>query len=152
MGIDGQYQIDTQRIEVAYSEVLIGFLVSNHALPTLEFCVCVNLASTKLGLCHNRVSTHRPVLPALLGTAVNKDEGLPIQVVQAKQIVPSVIRYCRLHRRHPPVVTPHCRLTKVAPTKNVQRTDSLFLSPSRQIANRGRSMMKQAMVSQQTPI
>ncbi len=36
-------------------------------------CVCVNSASTGLGLCHNRVSTHRPVLPAPLGAAVNKD-------------------------------------------------------------------------------
>jgi hypothetical protein len=148
MGVVGQCQIDTQHIEVAYSEVLIGFLVSNHALPTLEFCVCVNLASTKLGLCHDRVSTHRPVLPALLGTAVNKDEGLPIQVVQAKQIVPSVIRYCCYHPCCPLAVTPCRQLTKVAPTKNVQCTDSLFLSPSRQSANRGWSTMKRVMVSQ----
>jgi hypothetical protein len=35
--------------------------------------VCVNLASTVLGLCHNGVSTLRPVLPAPLGVAVNKD-------------------------------------------------------------------------------
>jgi hypothetical protein len=38
MGINGQCQIKMQHIEVAYPEVLIGFLVSNHALPTLEFC------------------------------------------------------------------------------------------------------------------
>jgi hypothetical protein len=38
MGIDGQCQIDMQHIEAAYPEVLEGFLVSNHALPTLEFC------------------------------------------------------------------------------------------------------------------
>ncbi len=36
-------------------------------------CVCVNLAFTMLGLCHDGVSTHRPVLPVLLGTTVNKD-------------------------------------------------------------------------------
>jgi hypothetical protein len=35
--------------------------------------VCVSSASTTLGLCHVGVSTHRPVLPALLGAAVNKD-------------------------------------------------------------------------------
>jgi hypothetical protein len=37
MGVDGQRQIDMQHIEAAYPEVLRGFLVSNHALPTLEF-------------------------------------------------------------------------------------------------------------------
>ena len=35
--------------------------------------VCVNSASTGLGLCHDGISTHRPVLPAPLGAAVNKD-------------------------------------------------------------------------------
>jgi hypothetical protein len=42
---------------------------------TMCVCVCVyvNGAFTTLGLCHDGVSTHRPVLPALLGTAVNKD-------------------------------------------------------------------------------
>ncbi len=38
MGVDGQCQIDMQHIEAAYPEVLIGFLVSNHALTTIEFC------------------------------------------------------------------------------------------------------------------
>ncbi len=36
-------------------------------------CVCVNLASMKLGLYHDGVSTLRPVLLAPLGAAVNKD-------------------------------------------------------------------------------
>ncbi len=35
--------------------------------------VCVNSASTGLGLCHHGVSTHRPALPAPLGAAVDKD-------------------------------------------------------------------------------
>ena len=35
--------------------------------------VCVNSASTTLGHCHIMVSTHRPVLPAPLGNAINKD-------------------------------------------------------------------------------
>jgi hypothetical protein len=39
MGIDGQCQIDVQHIEAAYLEVLAGFLVSNHTLPTLGFCL-----------------------------------------------------------------------------------------------------------------
>ncbi len=50
-----------------------------HAPPCINsgqrmcVCVCVNSASTTLGLCHDGVSIHRPVLAALLGTAVNKD-------------------------------------------------------------------------------
>jgi hypothetical protein len=39
MGIDEQCKIDMQHIEMAHPEVLRGFLVSNHALPTLEFCL-----------------------------------------------------------------------------------------------------------------
>jgi hypothetical protein len=39
MGINGQCQIDMQHMEAAYPEVLIGFLVSNYALPTLGFCL-----------------------------------------------------------------------------------------------------------------
>jgi hypothetical protein len=45
-------------------------------LPTAKnrtVCVCVNSASTALSLCHDGVSTHRPVLSAPLGAAVNKD-------------------------------------------------------------------------------
>jgi hypothetical protein len=39
MGVDGQCKNDMQHIlEAAYPEVLIGFKVSIHALPTLEFC------------------------------------------------------------------------------------------------------------------
>jgi hypothetical protein len=37
MSINGQCQIDMQHIEAAYPEVLIGFLVSKQALPTLGF-------------------------------------------------------------------------------------------------------------------
>jgi hypothetical protein len=40
MGVDGQCQIDMQHIEVAYPEVLIGFFVCNHTLPTLELEFC----------------------------------------------------------------------------------------------------------------
>jgi hypothetical protein len=35
--------------------------------------VCVNSASTVLSLCHDWVSTQRPVLPAPLGAAINKN-------------------------------------------------------------------------------
>ncbi len=35
-------------------------------------CVCVDLASAVLGLSHNGLSSHRAVLPAPLGAAVNK--------------------------------------------------------------------------------
>jgi hypothetical protein len=35
-------------------------------------CVCVDLASTALGLSHDGLSSHRAVLPAPLGAAVNK--------------------------------------------------------------------------------
>ena len=38
-----------------------------------NMCVCVNLASTMLSLCHDGVSTHRPVLSVPLGAAINKD-------------------------------------------------------------------------------
>jgi hypothetical protein len=34
--------------------------------------VCVDSASTALGLSHDRLSSHRAVLPVPLGTAVNK--------------------------------------------------------------------------------
>ncbi len=47
MGVDGRCQIDMQDIQVAYPEVLIGFLVSNHALPALGFC---SMASDRDGL------------------------------------------------------------------------------------------------------
>jgi hypothetical protein len=36
-------------------------------------CVCVNSASTVLSLCHDEVSTHRPVLSAPLVAVINKD-------------------------------------------------------------------------------
>jgi hypothetical protein len=35
-------------------------------------CVCVDSASAALGLSHDGLSSHRAVLPAPLGTAVNK--------------------------------------------------------------------------------
>jgi hypothetical protein len=39
MGVNEQCQCDMQQIEAAYPEVLTRFLVSNHALPTLGFCL-----------------------------------------------------------------------------------------------------------------
>jgi hypothetical protein len=47
--------------------------MQNGKLSDGSVCVCVDSASTTLGLCHDGVSTHRPVLPALLGAVVNKD-------------------------------------------------------------------------------
>ncbi len=50
----------------------LPLIIANTAMVLL-YSVCVNSASTTLGLCHDGISTHRPVLPALLGAVVNKD-------------------------------------------------------------------------------
>ncbi len=69
-----QQQLDkSSAMEDQLQEMIRHIEGMNYELADEVKSVCVNLASTGLGLCHNGVSTHRPVLPALLGAAVNKD-------------------------------------------------------------------------------
>ena len=49
-----------------YSSFYTSSLRRFHAVCV---CVSVNLASTMLGLCYDRVFTHRPMIQALLGAA-----------------------------------------------------------------------------------
>ncbi len=44
----------------------------DNSVAPAEVQVCIDLASTALGLSHDGLSSHRAVLPAPLGAAVNK--------------------------------------------------------------------------------
>ncbi len=69
------------RVIIRITGVIVDWLVkvapkvhaSFVATNSKGMCVCVNSASTALSLCHDRVSTHRPVLSVPLGAAINKD-------------------------------------------------------------------------------
>ncbi len=70
----GDFGFDS--VAMCYNAIMAMLLSTiQHTLMEQQnlICVCVNSASTALSLCHDRVSTHRPVLSAPLGTVVNKD-------------------------------------------------------------------------------